>query len=85
MYVHPNASGPTVDKQTTHCEAWEPGPSEHCDSHRKMKRMVRRKCAKCVAERDQEVLAVYAQVQHDKGAVKPGDKNGGQGKDKAAS
>jgi hypothetical protein len=85
MCVHPDASGPTVDKQTAQCEAWEPGPSQHCGSHRKMKRMVRGKCAKCVAERDQEVLAVYAQIQRKGGAAKTGEKKGGQGKDRAGS
>lgn len=87
MCFHPNAKGPTVEKQTTHCERWVPGETTtraHCGSHRVVKKMVRRKRAKCIAERDQEVVAAYTQITLDGGAAKPGEKMGGQGKDKAA-
>jgi hypothetical protein len=88
MCVHPNASGPTVDKQITHCENWEPGElttHAHCGSHRVVKRMARRKCAKCIAEREQELPAVYAQVPRNGGAAKLREKMGGQVEEEVAS
>lgn len=88
MCVHPNATGPTVEKQTTRCEDWEPGElttSAHCGSHRVVKRFIRRKCARCIREREQEMLAVYAQVQRNANSAKPREKKDGQVKDNAAS